>query len=69
LGLAPRSCGVTARGEGLAAGLKLRIAVVSRSGDAATGSLKLAAQGNRVRGFPCYKQRRPIAKAVPALKT
>ena len=35
------------------AGLKLRTAGTSRSSGTAAESLKLAAQGNRVRGFPC----------------
>ena len=38
----------------MAAGLKLRTAAASRSRDTAAGSLKLAAQGNRARGFPCW---------------
>ena len=44
---------VISYGEGLGAGLKLRTAGASRSRDTATGSLEFAAQGNRVRGFPC----------------
>ena len=38
----------------MAAGLKLRTAAASRSRATAAGSLMRAAQGNRVRGFPCY---------------
>jgi len=46
---------MTAMGEGLAVRLKLRTDGSSRSRDPAAGSLKRTAQGNRVRGFPCYK--------------
>jgi hypothetical protein len=53
----------------LAAGLKLRTAGSSRSRDTAAGSLKFAAQGDRVRGFPCYKMREPDREAVRLLNT
>ena len=46
----PSAFFMTAMGEGLAVGLKLRMAAASRSGDVTTGSLKFAAQGNRVSG-------------------
>ena len=60
---------VTVMGEGLAACLMLRMDAASRSGDAATGSMKQAAQGNRVRGFPCYKMIETDREAVRLLNT